>query len=1564
MKLKATSLAAAFVAAACSTGGTPKVDHAAATVLWSPADGATGVALDPVVTARFSRDLKPASVSATTFLLSANAAPVAATIAYDDAAHVATLKPAAPLAPSTKYTASLTTGVHTGVDDAFGGASMSFTTLAVAPVVTLTPADGAADVLPSVIPVVHSTVPLDPATVTPENVALTDDAGAAVDAALSLSADGLAVEVTSTYLLGEHLAYTFTAKNLKAAPSAGGLAMGAPVKSAFTIARVRPTVADVFPPDGATEVSPAVSVSVSFSEPVVDVSPSAVQLLDESQALVPALMTWDATQTTATLSPVRPLKEARRFTIVVAAGLTDLDDHTPLAGAPYTVAAFRTAISPPAVLEVSPRDQARGVSGGVLVTVKFTSAMDPTSISPATVALADASGTPVPALVGLDETRTLATLQPLALLAPATPYTVNVTTGAVDYSEVPLSNPFVSAFTTAAGPTVVAVSPPPAATGVSTAAALTATFSAPVANLTPATFTLTSAATGEAIPAAVSLSGATATLTPAAPLDAAAVYSADLASSITDGAANRLTPLRWTFRTRSDAPRLLSLALSHAGGSPRPLDVTGASALPAVPSTDDAVVATFDRAMDPASAAAASVTDPAGNSVPSTTTVVGAAVTTTISALPLDRTTFAWTLGASAKSAAGVALAAPVTAAFTTAGPPRAFTIPAAFARAVPPSSGLFAVFDRPMSPPKAGDVTLWASSSGAAATAVAATASLDPSGTVLTVTPASALAAGSRVTLELAASLKDASGAPLPAAQRSTWDLGAAGAPPDLNLVAQLPADGAASVLPAAASCEAGGGVRLAFDGAVDPTSFATASAQAGGNAASGAFLVAAPDEVDFCPAPPLAAGATYALSFPDARSAAGKALASATATSFTLAPDVAPGVVSVVSSTLGASAATNTSFVVTFDGPVNPETLSLQLAATDSSTGAVTALGATVAWEPRSRSAVVVPAALLPAGARVDVTLGAGVASPIGASTRAAQWLASFTVAEAGDAAAPVVALVSPPSVAGPADAFVELAFSKSMDVRLLAAPGALKLVDAGGRAIPASLASVSPRSAALALAPPVRLVPGATYTVALTGVADLAGNSPAALGSALTFAVGTAPVTLTAAPAKVSPGAALRLDFSGALEPASVMPAHVVAVDDAAPSVALVASVAALGRTALSLLPAQPWTVGHSYSVALSGVTDVAGRALSGSAHFAAAAGPQLVRAIFARDDGTGAPLGGFDNACLDADGAVLDLPQLPGASSGTCARGPAKGDARLALADMPLWLEYDVALDDTSASSPSAFSLSSGGAAVALAPVHKTGAATVELQPPGGSWLPALTGAFPSSASYQLTPAVKDAIGTATPPRTLRFRTVTVVFYDDGSGAARDVGYGVSGPGNVLTPNDVWSWHAQKAGVAAPAAWVTDAIDADVGRDCQAFPISGRPSTFSFTTPPRFAEPLPTTDVVLRLRHLYSFDPSVGDGLAVFALAGTASPIPIYGAGAARGPSASGQSGGYASSAYDDDEVSLVQSGALPGGAAALPALGGVRAQFSYTSGGARTRADFSCPASAAGWVVGALAVVAY
>jgi hypothetical protein len=200
----AAVLLASLVACGGSSGGTaPVTPPGTPTVLSSsPADGATGVALNESVSATFSEPMDPATLTTTTFTLTsgAMAVPVSGTVVY--AGTRAVFWPAAHLAGSGQYTATVTTGARSPSGGAMAARhTWTFTTgtqVSAGLPVSLGTAAGFAILAKSGV----STVP--PSVITGD-VGISPAAASAVTG-FSLTADATNVFATSPQVTGKVLA--------------------------------------------------------------------------------------------------------------------------------------------------------------------------------------------------------------------------------------------------------------------------------------------------------------------------------------------------------------------------------------------------------------------------------------------------------------------------------------------------------------------------------------------------------------------------------------------------------------------------------------------------------------------------------------------------------------------------------------------------------------------------------------------------------------------------------------------------------------------------------------------------------------------------------------------------------------------------------------------------------------------------------------------------------------------------------------------------------------------------------------------------------------------------------------------------------------------------------------------------------------------------------------------------------------------------------------------------------------------------------------------------------------
>jgi hypothetical protein len=256
------------------------------------------------------------------------------------------------------------------------------------------------------------------------------------------------------------------------------------------------------------------------------------------------------------------------------------------------------------------------------ITAAFTKAMNPLTINTATFLVTGIS--PVTGTVVWDATNNIALFKPSSNLAPDAIYTATITTSAQDTSGNPLASNFSWSFEScliadATAPTVSSTVPANTAAAVPINGKITATFSEGMdsTTLTATTFLLTGPGTTP-VTGTVTYAGnagAIATFTPASNLSPSTLYTAKITAGAMDLAGNALAgggvaPNPWTFTTGTAA----DLA---------PPTIT--STVPANIATgvgiNQAVNATFSKAMDPTTISTATFTVTGPGATPVTGTV-------------------------------------------------------------------------------------------------------------------------------------------------------------------------------------------------------------------------------------------------------------------------------------------------------------------------------------------------------------------------------------------------------------------------------------------------------------------------------------------------------------------------------------------------------------------------------------------------------------------------------------------------------------------------------------------------------------------------------------------------------------------------------------------------------------------------------------------------------------------------------------------------------------------------------------------------------------------------------
>jgi hypothetical protein len=483
----------------------PAAPTAPAVTALLPAADAGDAFNGTAVKATFDRDLDGATVGGQSFTLTTAAGtPVAATVGYDATKRQAVLRPLAQLATDATYTATLTTAVSSASGTPLGApVTWSFTT-ARCPCSLLsgqTPAETGlsgtfelgvrvtSQVASSLVAVKFYKSPGETGThvgrVWDAAGQLLGQATFASETASGWQRQALATAIplaagqVYTVSVNANSKWVKTGWSMRDPISSGplssladdlnGVYNDAPglfpassyqwtnyfidpvIRVASAPARV-PQVSSITPTSGATGVSATAPVRVAFTQPLDDstIDASSVRLTDAGNANVPAALAYDDDTRTVTLSPSSPLTPGGAYTLRLSTGLRS-DDDTPLAAAVTSSFAVASAAIGPAVASTSPAQGATGVAGAVAPSVTFDQAMDPSTLTGATVTLTAPGGATVPVTTAVSgDTRTV-TATPTATLNASTAYTLHVSTGAKSALGAALGSAYNLTFTTGTG---------------------------------------------------------------------------------------------------------------------------------------------------------------------------------------------------------------------------------------------------------------------------------------------------------------------------------------------------------------------------------------------------------------------------------------------------------------------------------------------------------------------------------------------------------------------------------------------------------------------------------------------------------------------------------------------------------------------------------------------------------------------------------------------------------------------------------------------------------------------------------------------------------------------------------------------------------------------------------------------------------------------------------------------------------------------------------------------------------------------------------------------------------
>lgn len=739
------------------TTASANVPVAPTVISTNPANGAASVAVTTAVNATFSAAMNAGTLNTTTFRLAApGGATVAGTVTYAAGTSVATFTPLTPLAPSTTYAGTITTGAqNTAGTPLAANYQFTFTTAAastvVAPTVVLTtPTNGATGVSIATAPTAAFSTAMNPASINNNTFTLAAPGGAAVAGTVTYATTGSVATFTPATPLVTNTTYVATITT--GAQNTAGTPLAANYQFTFTTAGanvpVAPTVISTTPVNGATGVSLATAPTATFSTAMSasTINSSTFTLAAPGGAAVAGTVSYVTTGSVATFTPTTPLTANTTYVATITTGAQNLAGTALASNTTWT---FTTAQPPtaPTVISTIPVNNATGVPLNQTLSAVFSKAMNAATISTTTFRLTGPSGTVIAGTVGYTASTNTATFTPSGVLLPSSTYVATITTGAQDTTGTALTANYIWTFRTVAAPTpptVISTVPANNAAGVPFNQIITATFSEAMnpATVNSNTFTLT-APGGVAVTGTVTYtaSGSVASFTPTAALLPNTTYVA----TITTGAQDLIgTPLAnnyvWTFTT---------------GAAPDTTKPTVIFTVPANNATNmpfnQAISATFSEAMDPSKFTAATFTLTGPGITPVTGQVTYAAISNTATFTPavalVPGTLFTATITTGVSDLAGNTLAVNYVWTFSTGAAPDTtaptvtLTNPISGATAVPLNGTVSATFSEAMDPLTITTATFTVMPSGG--TALAGTVTYNAVNFIATFTPSAPLVAG-----------------------------------------------------------------------------------------------------------------------------------------------------------------------------------------------------------------------------------------------------------------------------------------------------------------------------------------------------------------------------------------------------------------------------------------------------------------------------------------------------------------------------------------------------------------------------------------------------------------------------------------------------------------------------------------------------------------------------------------------------------------------------------------------------------------------------------------------------
>jgi hypothetical protein len=1142
-------------------------------------------------------------------------AAIPGTITVDASGRVATFSPSQLLNVGRQYQVILDEG--SSIQDTCGN-NLSFTdyffitTFApstTAPVLTgNNPLNGDTNIAENVGVVLQFSEPLDP--ITAVNGITVANGGTVVAGTFTFSTDDSGVTFQPANPLNASTVYTVSFGSQ--ITDVAGNALSNPGSFSFTTGTstdtTPPSVVLVVPSSGSVGVGLNVVPRVTFSKPIdqLTVNTSTFQLFYENfNKLVPAAVTVSADRLSATLTPSSALLPNTEYNVLIS-GYTDIAGNSGNgSNTPFTTGTSSDLIHP-TVSTISPPNGTTGVPLNAQVVAVMSDDIDPTSVSNSAITLSPvAAGT-----VNLASDGVTLTFVPTGSLTASKTYTVTVS-GFKD-TEGNTATTFTSTFTTGtmtntSALTVNSVTPVNGATGVAVNSTVVITFSANVNPVTVNTNSITifDQSNGSAtLAGSYAVSGATVTFTPQKNLPGNATIGVGVGGNVQDLAGNFCNGSNTSFTTAN--------TVDTTAPTVTVLPANGTSNV----GLNTQVVLTFSKSINPNTIINGNTVSLFNGDSPLSANISISSDNRTVTLnsnsgqLPSGATiTVEATHGV--QDLSGNALAD-----FHSQ-----FTVAQLISNTQPsiisqrPGNGMTLI-------PANTVITLFASAALNASTVTGAvhvsqngviisgTVQVLDNGQAIEFTPSTNFAPGDLIQVFVDQTAQDTNGN---AMQNYSGQFTVAGAPANTPPVVVN-----TNPLPNATSMPLNTVIQVAYDQALSPSTVNTTNVtlfdfNANTNVAVTVTLIGGGQVIQIAPPGPLPASDTFSVGINNVTNTSSQPASSFSFnfTTGTASDTVAPTVLSITPPNTSANIGVNAAIGVTFSKAVNPITVT---GSTIQVTGAsMTAVPSSISFSPDFTQVTIIPEAPLPASATITITIS-GVQSVSGVAVTPKT--TTFTTMAGPDFNAPFVvnSSVFNQETGVPINATFSMQFNKPMDQRTASSTNNVNVTAGGcfGSGVAATL-SFSADSTTVFLVPTTNLSVGTTYFLSSFSMQDLAGNVQQ------NFCVGftTGSVTDTSVPTLklfsppstftgiVPTNTLVQVLFNKAISATSLGQVTLQLSGSPIPiSTSLINGNTGTDTTdsgidaGIQLTPSQPLNPSTSYTISVTGVTDVQGKPMAGT------------------------------------------------------------------------------------------------------------------------------------------------------------------------------------------------------------------------------------------------------------------------------------------------------------------------------------------------------------------------------